>query len=182
MPSHQKLSIKQGNIARYFVELRNASEAYRRAYDAENCSEKTVWRKAIEVVQNGKVAAEVDRLKAEIAKRSEITIDEVSSALRAALDQAMTSGQTSAAVQAAMGLGKLGGLITEKQRIETVNEAEAHLQALREMAEKRDKIDQAEKIQRRQVEAERDAADREVEAQADTTFAKHLQNTDAKSL
>ena len=86
----------------------------------------------IEVVQNGKVAAEVDRFKADITKRSEITIDEVSSALRAALDQAMTSGQTSAAVQAAMGLGKLGGLITEKQRIETVNEAEAHLQALRE--------------------------------------------------
>ena len=81
-----------------------------------------------------------------------------------------------------MGLGKLGGLITEKQRIETVNEAEAHLQALREMAEKRDKIDQAEKIQRRQVEAERDAADRGAETQADSTFAKHLQNTDAKSL
>ena len=88
MPSHQKLSIIQGNFARYFVELGNASEAYRRAYDAENCSEKTVWRKTIEVVQNGKVAAEVDRLKAEIAKRSEITIDEVFSALPAALDQA----------------------------------------------------------------------------------------------
>ena len=94
----------------------------------------------------------------------------------------MTSGQTSAAVQAAMGLGKLGGLITEKQRIETVNEADAHLQALREMAEKRDKIAQAEKIQRRQVEAERDAADREAETQADSTFAKHLQNTGTKSL
>ena len=95
----------------------NASEAYRRAYDAENCSEKTVWRKAIEVLQNGKVAAEVDRLKADIARRGEITLNEISSALRAALDQAMTSGQTSAAVQATMGLGKLGGLITEKQRI-----------------------------------------------------------------
>ena len=65
MPSHQKLSIKQGNFARYYVELGNASEAYRRAYDAENCSEKTVWRKALEILQNGKVAAEVDRLKAD---------------------------------------------------------------------------------------------------------------------
>ena len=51
-----------------------------------------------------------------------------------------------------MGLGKLGGLITEKEPIETGNEAE------------------------------RDAADREAETQADSTFAKHLQNTDAKSL
>ena len=49
MPSHQQLSIKQGNFTRYYVELGNASEAYRRAYDAENCSEKTVWRKAIRV-------------------------------------------------------------------------------------------------------------------------------------
>ena len=90
MPSHQKLSIKQGNFAQYYVELGNASEAYRRAYDAKNCSEKTAWRKAIEVVQNGKVAAEVDRLKADIARRGEITLNEISSALRAALDQAMT--------------------------------------------------------------------------------------------
>ena len=133
-------------------------------------------------MQNGKVAAEVDRLKAEIAKRSEITIDEVSSALRAVLDRAMTRGQTSAAVQVAMGLGKLGGLITEKQLNETVNEAEAHLQALRKMAEKRDRIDQAKKIKRRQVEVKRDATDRETETQADTTFANPLQNTDAKSL
>ena len=94
----------------------------------------------------------------------------------------MTSGQTSAAVQAAMGLGKLGGLITEKQRIETVNKADAHLQAPREMVEKRDKIDQAEKIQRRQVEAEHDAADREAATQADSIFAKHLQNIGAKPL
>ena len=137
---------------------------------------------AIEVVQNGKVAAEVDRLEADLAKRSEIIIDEVFSALRAVLDRAMTSGQTSAAVQVAMGLGKLGGLITEKQRNETVNEAEAHLQAFREMAEKRDRIDQAKKIKRREVEAKRDAADRETETQTDTTFANPLQNTDAKSL
>ena len=47
MSSHQKLSIKQGNFARHYVELDNASEPYRRAYDAEKCSEKTVWRKAI---------------------------------------------------------------------------------------------------------------------------------------
>jgi len=46
MPSHQQLSIKQGNFARHYVELGNASEAYRRTLDAENCSEKTVWRKA----------------------------------------------------------------------------------------------------------------------------------------
>ena len=88
MPSHQKLFIKQGNFTRYFVELGNASEAYRRAYDAKYCSEKTVWQKAFEVVQNGKVAVDVDRLKADIAKHSEITVDEVSNALRAALDQA----------------------------------------------------------------------------------------------
>ena len=50
------------------------------------------------------------------------------------------------------------------------------------MAKNWDKIDQAEKVQRRQIEAERDAADREAETQADSTFAKHLQNTDAKPL
>ena len=44
MPSHQKLSIKQANFARYYVELGISSEAYRRAYDAE----KLFWKEWLE--------------------------------------------------------------------------------------------------------------------------------------
>ena len=57
--------------------------------------------------------------------------------LRTALEQALDRGQSGAAVAAAMGLGKLGGLVTDRQRIETVDEGQAHLEALRELAEKR---------------------------------------------
>ena len=49
MPSHQRLSIKQGNFACYYVELGNASEAYRRVYDAEKLLSKE-WLEAKDVV------------------------------------------------------------------------------------------------------------------------------------
>ena len=183
MATKGELTVRQETFCRKFLVIGEATEAYRQSgYKHENYSDKSLWERASHLLADAKVAARVDELKAEAAKAQEITLEKVSTALRTALEQALDRGQSGAAVAAAMGLGKLGGLITEKQRIETVNEAEAHLQALRKMAKKRDKIDQSEKIQRRQVEAERDAADREAATQAASTFAKHLQNTDAKSL
>ena len=66
---------------------------------------------------------------------TEITFEEVSGALRTALEQALDRGQSGAAVAAAMGLGKLGGLVTDRRRVETVDEVQAHLEALRKLAE-----------------------------------------------
>jgi len=89
------------------------------------------------LLNNNKTVTRLDELRAKADQYTEITLEEVSAALRTALEMALESGQSSAATQAAMGLGKLGGLVTDRQRIETVDEGQAHLDALRELAENR---------------------------------------------
>lgn len=67
-----KLTIKQENFCNYFVETGNASEAYRRAYDSSKMKDETVNRKAIELLDNGKITARVKELQEEAKKKSDI--------------------------------------------------------------------------------------------------------------
>ena len=135
--ANQRLTPKQDDFCHKFLELKSASAAYREVYDAAGSKPETVLRNATTLLNNSKVATRLDELRAKADQYTEITLEEVSGALRTALDQALDRGQSGAAVAAAMGLGKLGGLVTDRQRIETVDEGQAHLEALRELAEKR---------------------------------------------
>ena len=118
------------------MEIGEATEAYRQSgYKHENYSDKSLWERASHLLADAKVAARVAELKAEAAKAQEITLEEVSTALRTALDQALDRGQSGAAVAAGMALAKLAGLVTDPQQIETVDERQTHLEALRELAE-----------------------------------------------
>ena len=134
---NQKLTPKQDDFCHKFLELKSASAAYKASYNAANSKPETVHRCATDLLNNPKIAARLDELRAKADQYTEITLEEVSTALRTALDMALDSGQSSAATAAAMGLGKLGGLVTDRQRIETVDEGQAHLDALQELAEKR---------------------------------------------
>ena len=57
-----KLTIKQEAFARAYVETGNASEAYRRAYDAARMKPEVIAVKASELMANGKVAVSVQHL------------------------------------------------------------------------------------------------------------------------
>ena len=138
--ANQRLTPKQDDFCHKFLELKSASAAYREVYDAAGSKPETVHRNGTTLLNNSKVATRLDELRAKADQYTEITLEEVSGALRTALDQALDRGQSGAAVAAAMGLGKLGGLVTDRQRIETVDEGQAHLEALRELAEKRAEI------------------------------------------
>ena len=143
---NQKLTPKQNDFCHKFLELKSASAAYRVAYDAERCRPETVHRNAAALLNNNKIATRLDELRAKADQYTEITLEEVSGALRTALEMARETGQLSAATAAAMGLGKLGGLVTDRQRIETVDEGQAHLEALQEMAENREKLNEGLKV------------------------------------
>lgn len=68
-----KLTIKQENFCRYYVEIGgNASEAYRMAYDASNMKPETIWNTASKLLADPKVATRVEELKAEAAQESKI--------------------------------------------------------------------------------------------------------------
>ena len=113
---NSKLTIKQENFCMKYVELGNASEAYRSAYNADSTSDSVIHVKASELLKNGKVTVRLAELKAEHKKRHEITVDLIIQRLEEARNLGLTNKQASAAVQAAMGQAKVAGLLVDKQQ------------------------------------------------------------------
>lgn len=112
------LTPKQEAFALAYVETGNASEAYRRAYDAGKMKPDSINRKAKELLDNGKITARVAELQAGHAGRHKLTVDDLLRELEEARQAALTAetAQSSAAVAATMGKAKLLGM--DKQVIE----------------------------------------------------------------
>ena len=110
------LTPKQEAFALAYVETGNASEAYRRSYNAEKMKPETVNRTAKEQLDNPKIAARLAELKAAHVERHEITVDDLIRELEEARSIAMAGErqQPAAMVAASMGKAKLLGLFVEK--------------------------------------------------------------------
>lgn len=115
------LTPKQDDFCLKYVELGNASEAYRQVYNAENMKPETVNRKAKELMDNGKITARIKALQAEHSKRHNLTIDDLLDELETARQGALQNGAYSVAVSATMGKAKLLGL--DKQVVEIEQKA-----------------------------------------------------------
>lgn len=61
------LTVKMEAFALGVVELGSKAEAYRRAYDAENCSPATVWTHAVTLANDPRVERRIDELRAAAA-------------------------------------------------------------------------------------------------------------------
>ncbi len=110
------LTPKQDEFARAYVETGCASTAYRRAYNAQNMKQETIWRKAKECIDNGKVTARIEQLKERVLKKHDCTLDSLIAELEEARAIAIENPRAvSAAVSATMGKAKLLGLVTDKQ-------------------------------------------------------------------
>lgn len=72
-----KLTIKQENFCNYYVECGNASEAYRRAFSCDGMKAETVNRKAVELMNHGKITARVKELQDEQKEQSDLTKDRI---------------------------------------------------------------------------------------------------------
>lgn len=66
--SDKALTVKQDQFCLVYLKEGNASEAYRQVYDCENMKDTTIHRKAKELLDNGKIAARLDDLRAEAVK------------------------------------------------------------------------------------------------------------------
>lgn len=106
-----KLTIKQEAFCQAYIETGNASEAYRRVYSAKNQKTETVNRNAFALTQSIKILARMDALKAEHAKRHNLTVDELIAELEEARQVALKAPtpQASAAVAGTMGKARLLG-------------------------------------------------------------------------
>jgi phage terminase small subunit len=72
-----KLTIKQEKFCQSYIETGNASEAYRRAYDAGKMKDEAIHVNASKLLASTKVSLRVKQLQDEAAKRNEITVDKV---------------------------------------------------------------------------------------------------------
>ena len=76
------LTQKQENFCLFYVELDNASEAYRRAYSpSPDCLPQTIWEEACKLKSHPKVSTRIGELRSFIVERAEITVDRIASEL-----------------------------------------------------------------------------------------------------
>ena len=115
-----KLTPKQEKFCQVYIETGNASEAYRQSYNTAKMKPETVNRTAKQLLDNRKIAARLDELREEHAKRHEITVDTLVAELEEARKLAFETEKAAAAVQATMGKAKLLGLVIEKQETNVV--------------------------------------------------------------
>lgn len=108
---------KQEAFALAYVETGNASEAYRRAYNAENMKPEAVWVEASRTLADPNVSLRVMELQQENAERLFVTVDSLTRELDEDRQLARQEGQASAAISAVMGKAKLHGLITDKKEL-----------------------------------------------------------------
>lgn len=71
------LTIKQENFCNYYLECGNASEAYRRAYNAENMKDETIWSRASKLLAEYKVSTRVEELRKQANDLSRITKERI---------------------------------------------------------------------------------------------------------
>lgn len=113
-----RLTPKQEAFALAYVETSNASESYRRAYNAGRMKPETVNRKAFDVLENGKVSARIDQLMAELAERSLWTREKSVEALISVINE---PDKKSDVIQAVKELNAMHGYNAPEKLDVTVN-------------------------------------------------------------
>lgn len=116
MASHE-LTPKQQRFVEVYLDCGNASEAYRQSYNCENMKPESIGRAAKKVLDNGKIAAQLDKHREESGRRIAVTLDSHHRSLMRLRDEALAAGNYSAAIRAEELLGKSTGLYTEKKEI-----------------------------------------------------------------
>ncbi len=124
-----RLTHKQERFAHLVAEGNTQSDAYRLAYNAENMTDKSVWELASALANDTKVSSRIDELRERNAKRNEVTVEKITGMLNRAYIKADQKDMPSAAVNAAMGIAKLHGLIVEKKADVTASRDTADIDA-----------------------------------------------------
>lgn len=115
------LTVKQEQFCLAYLETGNASEAYRRAYAAQNMKPETVNRAAKDLLDNPKITARLAELREPAVRAAKLTLESHLEDLRALRDRAAEAGQYGAAITAETNRGKAAGLYTEKHELTGAN-------------------------------------------------------------
>lgn len=127
------LTQKQEAFCLAYIETGNASEAYRRSYNAEKMNANSIGRKAKELIDNVKITARLEELRAPVRKKALLTLEGHLARLNHLSMKAEKAEQFGPAIKAEESRGKAAGLYVEKVEI---GGPDAFLAALRETTRK----------------------------------------------
>lgn len=110
------LTIKQEKFFGLFVELGNASEAYRQAYNASKMTEKQIWEEASKLLKSPKVAQRLKEFREKQEEKLQLTVSDLIKELEETKKVALSAmiPQCGAAISATMGKAKLLGFLDKK--------------------------------------------------------------------
>ena len=109
------LTPKQEKFAQLYVQLGNASDAYRQAYNVRTRSMATINRTAHGIANKPNVAARIAVLRAGAAARNEVSVDYVVQRLKR---EAETAKNPSDRIAALSWLGRHLALFTDRQQVD----------------------------------------------------------------
>lgn len=110
----EKLTGKQEAFCLAYIETGNASEAYRRCYNAGKMKPETINRNAHTLCENNKIATRLQELRAPAVKAAQISLEQHLADLQRLRDLAEASAKYGPAVTAEMARGKASGLYVDK--------------------------------------------------------------------
>lgn len=113
----KKLTPKQLKFRDLYLELGNATEAYRRSYSCGNMKEATIRKRAGELLRNGAIAGTISEIQSKVAEKFETTIDSLTLELNEAFQVAKGEKMASAMVSAILGKAKLHGFLKDKVEV-----------------------------------------------------------------
>lgn len=108
------LTQKQESFCLAYIETGNATEAYRRSYNASNMADTTVNRKGKMLLDMGKIGARIEGIRKEAADKVGLTLQQHLTDLKRLRDMAESSEKYGPAIQAEIARGKASGLYVEK--------------------------------------------------------------------
>ena len=114
-----KLTPKQENFCNAYIELGNASEAYRLAYDIGDMKSATINRAAKQLMDNSKITTRIQELRAPVVERVRITLESHLDEMERLKQIALQSDNVNAALTAEMGRAKAAGLYVTKVESKT---------------------------------------------------------------
>lgn len=134
------LTPKQERFCQLYIELGNASEAYRQSYDADSMNSNAVSVAASNLLDNPKITIRLDQIRKDHAMRHNITVDtlllELEEARKTALNPAKLERlQVAAAVAATMGKAKLLGLDKQLVELSGKNGTDLEIKIIREFVD-----------------------------------------------
>ena len=111
------LKQKQEAFCQAYIECGNASEAYRKTYNAARMKPETVNRTAKALLDNRKIAARLDEIRAPVLEASRLTLEKHLDTLAKLRDKSVKLKQMAAAINAEIARGKAAGLYVVKQEL-----------------------------------------------------------------